>query len=98
MQFPVCVFFLERPRQFSSVSRIRFSCQSRARFPARDRVFWFHRLWEEICWEISGWFGFQSHMGLSENVGKTPKNPMVLLIMIPMKNCYFIGGIPHFQT
>ena len=23
---------------------------------------------------------------------------MVLLIIIPMKNCYFIGGIPHFQT
>ena len=22
---------------------------------------------------------------------------MVLLIIIPMKNCYFIGGIPHFQ-
>ena len=28
----------------------------------------------------------------------TPKNPMVLLIIIPMKNGYFIGGIPHFQT
>ena len=23
---------------------------------------------------------------------------MVLLIIIPMKNGYFIGGIPHFQT
>ena len=28
----------------------------------------------------------------------TPKNPMVLLIIIPMKNDYFIGDIPHFQT
>ena len=28
----------------------------------------------------------------------TPKNPMVLLIIIPMKNGYFIGKIPHFQT
>ena len=37
-------------------------------------------------------------MGLSENVGKTPKNPMVLLIIIPTSNGYFIGGIPHFQT
>ena len=25
-------------------------------------------------------------------------NPMVLLIIIPMKNCYFIGNIPYFQT
>ena len=23
---------------------------------------------------------------------------MVLLIIIPMKNCYFIGNIPYFQT
>ena len=28
----------------------------------------------------------------------TPKNPMVLLIIIPFLNGYFIGGIPHFQT
>ena len=35
-------------------------------------------------------------MGLSEN--RVPLHPMVLLIMIPMKNGYFIGGIPHFQT
>ena len=28
----------------------------------------------------------------------TPKKPMVLLIIIPMKNGYFIGNIPHFQT
>ena len=27
-----------------------------------------------------------------------PLHPMVLLIIIPMKNGYFIGGIPHFQT
>ena len=36
------------------------------------------------------------HMGLSEN--SVPLNPMVLLIIIPMKNGYFIGNIPHFQT
>ena len=28
----------------------------------------------------------------------TPKNPMVLLIIIPFLNGYFIGSIPHFQT
>ena len=27
-----------------------------------------------------------------------PLHPMVLLIIIPMKNGYFIGGVPHFQT
>ena len=27
-----------------------------------------------------------------------PLKPMVLLIIIPMKNCYFIGNIPYFQT
>ena len=27
-----------------------------------------------------------------------PLNPMVLLIIIPMKNGYFIGNIPYFQT
>ena len=27
-----------------------------------------------------------------------PLNPMVLLILIPMKNGYFIGNIPYFQT
>ena len=35
-------------------------------------------------------------MGLSEN--SVPLHPMVLLIIIPMKNCYFIGNIPNFQT
>ena len=35
-------------------------------------------------------------MGLSEN--SVPLNPMVLLIIIPMKNCYFIGNInPTFS-
>ena len=38
-----------------------------------------------------------SYLGVSENV-VYPKNPMVLLIIIPMKNGYFIGNIPHFQT
>ena len=37
-----------------------------------------------------------TQMGLKMSC--TPKNPMVLLIIIPMKNGYFIGGIPHFQT
>ena len=36
------------------------------------------------------------NMGLSEN--SVPLHPMVLLIILPMKNCYFIGNIPHFQT
>ena len=37
-----------------------------------------------------------SHMGVSEN--SVPLNPMVLLIIIPMRNGYFIGNIPYFQT
>ena len=37
-------------------------------------------------------------MGLPENVVSTPLYPMVLLIIIRMKNGYFIGGIHHFQT
>ena len=28
----------------------------------------------------------------------TPLYPMVLLIIIPIKNGYFIGNIPYFQT
>ena len=32
-------------------------------------------------------------MGLSEN--SVPLHPMVLLIIIPMKNGYFIGNIPN---
>ena len=36
------------------------------------------------------------HMGVSEN--SVPLNPMVLLIIIPMKNGYFIGNInPTFS-
>ena len=38
-----------------------------------------------------------THMGLSEN-RLNPYTQWVLLIIIPMKNGYFIGGIPHFQT
>ena len=34
-------------------------------------------------------------MGVSEN-RLNPIYPMVLLIIIPMKNGYFIGGIPYF--
>ena len=36
-----------------------------------------------------------SHVGVSENVGKTPLYPMVLLIIIPFLNGYFIGNIPN---
>ena len=36
-------------------------------------------------------------MGLSEN-RENPIYPMVFMIIIPMKNCYFIGNIPYFQT
>ena len=32
-------------------------------------------------------------MGVSEN--SVPLNPMVLLVIIPMKNGYFIGNIPN---
>ena len=39
---------------------------------------------------------FFLYMGLSEN--SVPLNPMVLLIIIPFLNGYFIGGMPHFQT
>ena len=35
----------------------------------------------------------QNHLGVSENSG--PLNPMVLLIIIPMKNGYFSGNIPN---
>ena len=35
-------------------------------------------------------------IGISEN--SVPLHPMVLLIIIPFLNGYFIGGIPHFQT
>ena len=37
-----------------------------------------------------------SYLGVSEN--SVALNPMVLLIIIPFLNGYFIGGIPHFQT
>ena len=41
-------------------------------------------------------FFFQWNMGVSEN--SVPLNPMVLLIIIPMKNGYFIGNIsPTFS-
>ena len=36
--------------------------------------------------------GWMSKIGVSEN--SVPLNPMVLLIIIPMKNGYFIGNIP----
>ena len=34
-------------------------------------------------------------MGVLLKMVSTPKNPMVLLIIIPMKNGYFIGNIPN---
>ena len=37
------------------------------------------------------------NMGVSEN-RLNPIYPMVLLIIIPMKNGYFIRNIPYFQT
>ena len=37
-----------------------------------------------------------SYMGVSEN--SVPLNPMVLLIIIPFLNGYFIGNISYFQT
>ena len=49
----------------------------------------------EFLWKIP------SHLGcLNGCVWKccVPLNPMVLLIIIPMKNGYFIGNIPYFQT
>ena len=36
------------------------------------------------------------HVGVSEN--SVALNPMVLLIIIPCLNGYFIGNIPYFQT
>ena len=47
---------------------------------------------------------FHSYVSLPEGkwvclkMWLVPLNPMVLLIIIPMKNGYFIGGILHFQT
>ena len=42
-------------------------------------------------------WGKHTKMGLSEK-WLVPLHPMVLLIISPTKNGYFIGGIPHFQT
>ena len=39
--------------------------------------------------------GLEKFMGVSENVVYPILNPMVLLIIIPMKNGYFIGNIPN---
>ena len=38
----------------------------------------------------------RTYMGVSEN--SVPLNPMVLLIIIPFLNGYFIGSIPYSQT
>ena len=38
------------------------------------------------------------HVGVLLKMLCTPLYPMVLLIIIPMKNGYFIGNIPYFQT
>ena len=37
-----------------------------------------------------------SQLGVLLKMVSTPKNPMVLLIIIPMKNCYFIGNIHEY--
>ena len=42
-------------------------------------------------------FPWEFYMGVSEN-RQVPLNPMVLLIIIPFLNGYFIGNIPYFQT
>ena len=39
--------------------------------------------------------GWSSNMGVSDN--SVPLNPVVLLIIIPFLNGYFIGNIPYFQ-
>ena len=35
---------------------------------------------------------------MSENVVSIPIKPMVLLMIIPFLNGYFIGNIPYFQS
>ena len=60
------------------------------------------RLIEMVVWQPPGWemSAFLPSCffdtGVSEN--SVPLNPMVLLIIIPIKNGYFIGNIPYFQT
>ena len=39
---------------------------------------------------------FRTDLGVSEN--SVPHCTQWLIIIIPMKNGYFIGNIPHFQT
>ena len=50
-----------------------------------------------VCPKCLGFCMVWLQMGVSEN-RLVPLNPMVLLIIIPMKNGYFIGNIPYFQT
>ena len=47
-------------------------------------------IWKEIWW-INKLYG-------SVWKCRVPLNPMVFMIIIPMKNGYFIGNIPYFQT
>ena len=47
-------------------------------------------------WCLYNIYNHNDDLGLSEN--SVPLHPMVLLIIIPKKNGYFIGGMPHFQT
>ena len=48
-------------------------------------------------WCMTLFYLHYCHMDVSEN--SVPLNPMVLLILIPMKNCYFIGNInPTFSV
>ena len=49
---------------------------------------------------IFPWFSTNWYIHIYGCVWKccVPLNPLVLLIIIPMKNCYFIGNIPYFQT
>ena len=52
-----------------------------------------HRIGKPCSTIVPHWDGC-----VTENVVYPMVNPMVLLIMIPMKNGYFIGNIPYFQT
>jgi hypothetical protein len=53
------------------------------------------KMWREFRCGKTGCV-FLRYMDVSEN--SVPLNPMVLLIIIPIINGYFIGNIPYFQT
>ena len=73
-------------RHFNGISNLR---KNGARFRKLED--------EDEDLSISDWWsflvGFWNDMGLSEN--SVPLNPVWLMIIIPMKNGYFIGNIPN---